>query len=104
MLISYHGRPVNDFLEVIALSDHEWRVCDGRIDPSDASRLLAFIELENGAYEVLRLAQSQECENATGECENFDCLAAALASLSEVPAVNETPPANAPVGSTVPIV
>ena len=98
MLISYHGRPVNDFLEVIALSDHVWRVCDGRIDPSDASRLIAFIELENGTYEVLRLAKSEECENPTGTCENFDCLAAALASLSEVPTTSETPPANPPVG------
>jgi hypothetical protein len=99
MLISYHGRPVNDFLEVIALSDHEWRVCDGRIDPSDASRLIAFIELENGSYEVLRLG-SRECENGTtGACENFDCLAAALAALSAAPTTSETPPANQPVGS-----
>lgn len=85
MLVSYHGRPVSDSLEVIALSDHEWRVCDGRIDPSDASRLLGFIELENGRYEVLRLSPSETCDNVSGECENFDCLAAALASLSEVP-------------------
>lgn len=94
MLISYHGRPVNDFLEVIALSDHEWRVCDGRIDPSDASRLLGFIELENGAYEVLRFTPSGGFSNLEGECENFDCLAAALASLSE------TPPVAPPVGSS----
>ncbi len=90
MLISYHGRPVNDFLEVIALSDHEWRVCDGRIDPSDASRLLGFIELENGAYEVLRLTPAEACSNQIGECENFDCFAAALASLSETPPVAPT--------------
>ncbi|HYI34460.1 MAG TPA: hypothetical protein VEX88_13455 [Glaciibacter sp.] len=87
MLISYHGHPVNEFLEVIALSDHEWRVCDGRIDPSDASRLLGFIELENGAYEVLRFTPSGAGSIVHEDCENFDCLAAALASLSEAPPV-----------------
>jgi hypothetical protein len=79
MLVSYRGIPVDESLEVIALSDHEWRVCDGRIDPSDASRLLGFIELENGSYEVLKLRHSRGCET-------FDCFAAALASVSELSA------------------
>jgi hypothetical protein len=86
MLVSYHGRPVSDSLEVIALSDHEWRVCDGRIDPSDASRLLGFIELENGRYEVLRLSPPEAPDGGSAEPQDFDCLAAALASLSEVQA------------------
>ncbi|MCU1444265.1 MAG: hypothetical protein JWQ59_2415 [Cryobacterium sp.] len=79
MLVSYRGIPVDESLEVMALSDHEWRVCDGRIDPSDASRLLGFIELEHGSYEVLKLRHSRGCET-------FDCFAAALASVSELSA------------------
>jgi hypothetical protein len=79
MLVSYRGLPIDESLEVIALSDHEWRVCDGHIDPSDASRLMGFIELEDGEYEVLKLRQP-------GESERFDCFAAALASLSRLSA------------------
>ncbi len=82
MLISYRGQPVDDFLEVIALSDHEWRVCDSRIDPSDASRLLAFIEAQDGSYELLRLGADQRSDGQPGGCQNYDCLAAALAALS----------------------
>jgi hypothetical protein len=80
MLVSYRGVPVDESLEVIALSDHEWRVCDGRIDPSDASRLLGFIELENGSYEVLKLGRSRGRET-------FDRFAAALASVGELAAL-----------------
>lgn len=76
MLVSYRGQPIDEHLEVIALSDHEWRVCDGRIDPRDATRLRGFIEMYDGVYEVLRFAP-------VGGSERFDCLAAALASLSE---------------------
>jgi hypothetical protein len=75
MLVTYRGIPVDEFLEVIALSDHEWRVCDGRVDPADATRLLGFIELENGTYEVLRMREA-------GVSDHYDCLAAALAALS----------------------
>jgi hypothetical protein len=73
MLVTYRGIPV-EFLEVIALSDHEWRVCDGRLDPADATRLLGF-ELQNGTYEVLRMREA-------GVSDHYDCLAAALAALS----------------------
>jgi len=43
-------------LEVIALSDHEWRVCDARIDDRDPRRLLGYIERQESQYDVLILA------------------------------------------------
>jgi hypothetical protein len=44
-----------DPLEVVALSDHEWRVCDRELDAGDASRILAYIEKCDGAYEVMSM-------------------------------------------------
>jgi hypothetical protein len=48
---------VNDdpALEVVALSDHEWRVCDHRLPPTDGRRLLGVIEESRNGYEVLAL-------------------------------------------------
>ena len=48
---SGHG----DSLEVVALSDHEWRVCDRELDASDTRRILAYIEKCDGAYEVMSM-------------------------------------------------
>ena len=45
----------NDTLEVVALSDHEWRVCDGEMEASDARRILAYIEKCDGLYEVMSM-------------------------------------------------
>ncbi len=42
-------------LEVVALTDHEWRVCDGRIDECDARRILGYIAKVSGRYEALAL-------------------------------------------------
>ncbi|HEV7813173.1 MAG TPA: hypothetical protein VGO99_09390 [Leifsonia sp.] len=64
-----------DALEVIALSDHEWRVCDGRIDAADARRLLGYVERQGDTYELLRMSPTP------GVCRHFDCLSAALEDL-----------------------
>lgn len=77
MLVSYHGTPIDQSLEIVAISDHEWRVCDGRIDEADASRLLGYVEKLEDRYEVLKLVPPVDV------WEDFDCLAAALAALSE---------------------
>ncbi len=45
----------DDTLEVIALSDHEWRVCDGAMEPGDGRRVLAYIEKCDGSYEVMSM-------------------------------------------------
>ena len=42
-------------LEVVALTDHEWRVCDARIDECDARRILGYIAKVSGRYEALAL-------------------------------------------------
>jgi len=42
-------------LEVVALSDHEWRVCDGEIEAGDARRVLAYIEKCDDSYEVMSM-------------------------------------------------
>ena len=44
-----------DALEVVALSDHEWRVCDGEMEPGDGRRVLAYIEKCEGSYEVMSM-------------------------------------------------
>ncbi len=64
-------------LEVIALSDHEWRVCDGRIDASDATRLLAYVEKQGDRVELMRMTPTP------GVCDYFDSLDSALAALSD---------------------
>ncbi len=45
----------SDALEVVALSDHEWRVCDGEMEAGDARRILAYIEKCDGLYEVMSM-------------------------------------------------
>ncbi len=45
----------DDTLEVVALSDHEWRVCDGGMEAGDARRILAYIEKCDGLYEVMSM-------------------------------------------------
>jgi hypothetical protein len=44
-----------DSLEVVALSDHEWRVCDGEMEAGDGRRILAYIEKRDGSYEVMSM-------------------------------------------------
>ncbi len=50
------GRQQAPRFEVVALTDHEWRVCDPTIDTHDGRRVLGFIARREGAYEVLALA------------------------------------------------
>lgn len=64
------------FLEVTAVGDEAWRVCDGRVDPADATRVLGFVERRHDHFELLRIGP------APAVCEHFDCLDAALDDLS----------------------
>lgn len=66
----------DQFLEVIAVGEDAWRVCDGRLDPSDATRVLGFVERTHDHFELLRIG------SAPAGCESFDCLDAALDDLS----------------------
>jgi hypothetical protein len=49
------GRSSHPRLEVKALSDHEWRICDRALDRSDPRRVLGYIERRGTTYEVLAL-------------------------------------------------
>jgi hypothetical protein len=58
-----------DSLEVVALSDHEWRVCDREMEAGDARRILAYIEKCDGSYEVMSMT-SRPC--VCGRFPSFD--------------------------------
>lgn len=65
----------DQLLEVLPVGDHAWRVCDRRMDPSDARRVLGFVEERHNRFELLRLGSVP-----TGR-DRFDCLDAALDDL-----------------------
>jgi len=48
-------------LEVVPLSDHEWRVCDREVDTRDARRLIAYIEKRDADYEVMWITSPHMC-------------------------------------------
>ena len=66
----------DQFLEVIAVADEAWRVCDGRVDPADAE------ELEAVMPPLDETEHSRRIGAASAVCEHFDCLDAALEELS----------------------
>jgi hypothetical protein len=76
MLLSFEGVPVDPDLEVIALTDRSWRVCDSRFPPSDPDGLLAYVERDGAGVEVLVL------RHGSTETIRTDCLAAALSAIS----------------------
>lgn len=63
-------------LEVIALSDHEWRVCDAGLDAADGTRVLGYVERQDDGFELLRMAP------IPGVSDHFDRFADALTALS----------------------
>lgn len=65
-------------IEVVALTWHEWRVCDGTIEENDARRVLGYIEERPDCYEVLSLGPAPQVRGAYRSWD--DALAALLAS------------------------
>ncbi len=63
-------------LEILAISDHEWRVCDGRFGQSDARRMLGFIGKTRDVYELVHL-------QGEPHLESFESLKDALDALVE---------------------
>ena len=55
-------------LEVTAVNEHSWRVCDERLDESDAMRVLAFIERRRGAFRITWLVGGR----GWAVCRDFD--------------------------------
>ncbi|WP_348787676.1 hypothetical protein [Leifsonia sp. NPDC080035] len=73
MLTMYEGVPVGPELEIVALSEHSWRVSDSRRSPADADGMLAYVERDAHGVEVMLLRPGRV------ETVRTDCLAAALA-------------------------
>lgn len=65
----------HDALEVIALGEQSWRVCDRFVPEDDATRLLAYVEQVGERFEVLWMWPR------AGMCESFASLADALAAI-----------------------
>ena len=68
----------NPRLEVVALSDHEWRVCDRLLDKADPRRVLGYIERRDEGYEVLALLP------APIPCGRFSDWNAALSAVAAI--------------------
>lgn len=56
----YPAITVRHRLEVMDLSDHEWRVSNADLDEGDAYRVLAYVEKRGWFYEVTRLRSPGE--------------------------------------------
>ena len=76
MMTSTMHPSANPRLEVVALSDHEWRVCDRLLDQADPRRVLGYIELRDDRYEVLVLLP------APTPCGRLASMSAALAAVA----------------------
>lgn len=72
MAVSFEGIPVDDELEVIALSGSSWRISDRRFPPASPGGVLAYVERDEYGYEVLLLGQGWT------ETRWADCPAVAL--------------------------
>lgn len=64
-------------LEVIALTETEWRVCDARLHENDARRLLGYLQVQGERVELMRM------QPVPGLCDWFGCLADALAAIED---------------------
>jgi hypothetical protein len=67
-------RATKPVLEILAISDHEWRVCDGRFQQSDARRMLGYIDRTADAYELIRLSPGPRLQNFNSLKEALDAL------------------------------
>jgi hypothetical protein len=90
VLLSFEGVPVDPNLEIIALSETSWRVCDTRFPPAAPNGMLAYIERDSHGVEVLLLRPGH------AETLRVDCLAAALSLVSARCAARPDQRANMP--------
>lgn len=77
MLLNYEGASVDDHLDVVALTDSSWRVCDKRFAPDDAQGLLAYMERVDDHVAVTLLKPPPVT------FANASCFGEALALVSE---------------------
>ncbi|HEY8591213.1 MAG TPA: hypothetical protein VIL55_16820 [Naasia sp.] len=74
-----HRKTAGRDIEVVALTSHEWRICDGTIDERDARRVLGYIEERPDSYEVLALCPAPRVQ---GEYSSWDDALKALLATS----------------------
>jgi hypothetical protein len=74
-LYELYGPCPVDKLEVRKISDHEWRVGDGRRDEQSPEKVLGYIQEREGGFEVLNMS-------AMGRDEVFQRWDAALGSFA----------------------
>jgi hypothetical protein len=68
---------IDDRLEVIALTETEWRVCDARLHENDARRLRGYLQKQGERVELMRM------QPVPGLCDWFGCLDDALAAMED---------------------
>lgn len=70
-------------LEVVPLSEHQWRVCDHRFPATDGRRLLGVIEDSGDGFEVLVLTPRPV---TIGPFQQWDAAISALRACCQVAA------------------
>lgn len=87
-----HRRTSGRDIEVVALTGHEWRICDGTIEQHDARRVLGYIEERPDCFEVLVLCPAPHQHGAYSSWDD------ALAALLTAPGRALPQPGSAPTG------
>lgn len=76
-------------LELVPLGDEAWRLCDGNVEASDATSVVAYIERRTSGYEVVWVSVHRGVERYA---TIGDVLERAAKVLADVPASGATRP------------
>ena len=71
---SFNTTTTHRFLEVTPLGDDDWRMCDARLHPSDARRLLAYVQRDCDRVEVLWMRGKRDLEEFATIDAAFDAV------------------------------
>jgi hypothetical protein len=73
--VLYPGAALHQGLEIMELSDNEWRICDAAMDENDATRVLGFLEQRAGYFELTSM-------NRPHRRERFGSFDSAIAAMT----------------------
>jgi hypothetical protein len=76
--VLFPGAALHKGLEVMELSDNEWRICDAAMDETDAMRVLGFLEQRAGYFELTLMNRPHRRELFG----SFDSAIAAIAAMT----------------------
>lgn len=68
-------------LELVPLGDEAWRLCDGNVEASDATSVVAYIERRAGGYEVVWVSVHRGIERFATLGDVLERAANVLASM-----------------------